>query len=298
MTRKVPTVEWPTVALAALTYGGWAGAGLWLWPVHPALALTLMTLLAALHASLVHEAVHGHPTRSPILNEAMVFWPLALVWPYRRFRALHLRHHRDEQQLTDALEDPESAFLTGEGYAATSAPMRAVLVANNTLAGRVVIGPVLAAAGLVAGDARRIAAGEPGVLRAWVLHAVGLAAVLAVVVLGFGIPLWLYALVGWTALGIICIRSFAEHRWAERPAERSIIVERTPLAILFLNNNLHVVHHTHPSVPWYALPALYRARRAEWVALNGGYVVQGYGALLRAYAFRPKQPVVHPAEGR
>ena len=235
MTRKIlPTipraaVEWPTVALVLLAYGGWLCAGLWLWPAHPALALALMTVLGALHASLVHEAVHGHPSRSAACNEALVFWPLALVWPYRRFRALHLRHHRDEQ-LTDAGEDPESPFLTRERYAATPPALRALLVANNTLLGRVVLGPLLAAAGLVAGDARRIADGEPGVLRAWALHAVGVAAVLAVVVLGFGIPPWLYALSAWAALGIVCIRSFAEHRWAERPAERSIIVERSPLA--------------------------------------------------------------------
>ena len=74
-----------------------------------------------------------------------------------------------------------------------------------------------------------------------------------------------------------------------------MIVEKSRSALLFLNNNLHLVHHTHPALPWHALPAAYRARRAEWQAINGGYVFRGYGAVLRKFALRAKEPVAHPA---
>ena len=74
-------------------------------------------------------------------------------------------------------------------------------------------------------------------------------------------PFWAYALAVYVALSILKIRTFLEHRAHADPAARTVIVEdRGPLALLFLNNNLHVVHHAHPGVPWYALPALYRAR--------------------------------------
>ena len=114
--------------------------------------------------------------------------------------------------------------------------------------------------------------------------------------LRLGIPLWLYVLVPvWLGQALISVRTFAEHQWSERPDGRTIIIERSPLALLFLNNNLHLVHHKCPAVAWYRLPQLFRERRQEWVAMNNGYVFSGYLALLREYAFRPKEPVVHPA---
>ena len=122
---------------------------------------------------------------------------------------------------------------------------------------------------------------------AWALHLVGLAIVLPVVTYGFGIPLWLYVLVPvWIGQGLISIRTFAEHQWSERPEGRTIIVERSPLSFLFLNNNLHFVHHRNPTVAWYRLPQMFRERRDEWVRMNHGYVVPNYFALLKEYAFK------------
>src|SRR3954454_4696552 len=138
--------------------------------------------------------------------------------------------------------------------------------------------------------------GDRGIQLAWALHAAGLAIVASIIVYGFGIPLWLYLLVpAWMGLGLISIRTFAEHQWSERPEGRTIIVERSPLSFLFLNNNLHFVHHRNPTVAWYRLPKMFRDRRDEWVKMNHGYVVPNYFALLKAYAFKAKEPVVHPA---
>ena len=74
-----------------------------------------------------------------------------------------------------------------------------------------------------------------------------------------------------------------------------MIVERSLLGFLFLNNNIHLVHHKHPGLPWYALPAAYRARRADWQAINQGYVFRNYGAVMRDFGLRSKEPVAHPA---
>ncbi len=52
--------------------------------------------------------------------------------------------------------------------------------------------------------------------------------------------------------------------------------------------------HKKPTVPWYDLPQLYREQREEWQRMNGGYVFRNYFEILRAYAFRKKQDVVHP----
>ena len=69
-------------------------------------------------------------------------------------------------------------------------------------------------------------------------------------------PWWAYLLAAWIGHALLKIRTYLEHRAHEAPRARTVIIEdRGPLALLFLNNNLHVVHHCHPAVPWYRLPA-------------------------------------------
>lgn len=286
-------IEWPTVALIIACYGAWLAAGVALWPQWPLAALALLTLAIALQSSLMHEASHGHPTRSAAVNELLVGLPIGLVYPFRRFRTLHLRHHADER-LTDPFDDPESYYRALWRHEALPGWLKALLKANNTMVGRFLIGPAIANIGFVATDAKLIAAGDRAVRRAWLHHAIGLALVLPLVVWAFGMPLWLYVIPVYLGQSLIAIRTFAEHQWSERPDGRTVIVERSPLALLFLNNNLHLVHHKMPAVAWYRLPKLFRERRQEWLAMNDGYVYPNYLAMLRDFAFRAKEPVVHP----
>lgn len=286
-------LEWPTLGLIGLCYGLWAVAGFALYPVAPPLALAVMAVMAALHSSLVHECLHGHPTRKRLVNEALVTLPLSLAYPYRRYKATHLAHHHDER-LTDPFDDPESYYRARWHYDRLPGVLKRLLAANNTLLGRMLLGPWLVAGAFFLDEARLIRAGAPGVRQAWAIHLPALALVL-VLVWAMGIPLWLYLLaVCWPGLALIAIRTFAEHQWHETPEGRTIIVERSPLAWLFLNNNLHIVHHKTPSAPWYALPRLYRERREEWQAMNGGYVFPNYLALWRRWGLWAKEPVVHP----
>ncbi len=69
----------------------------------------MLGVLLAMQSSLMHEAAHGHPTRKAWINELLVGLPIGLVYPFRRFKALHLRHHADER-LTDPFDDPESYY--------------------------------------------------------------------------------------------------------------------------------------------------------------------------------------------
>ena len=286
-------IEWPTVALIIACYGLWALAGAWLWPVSPTLALALMAMMAALHSSLVHENLHGHPTRHRWVNEALVTLPLSLIYPYRRYKATHLAHHNDAR-LTDPFEDPESYYRARWAHDRMPRWLQNLLRINNTMVGRIILGPVLGAVGFLRQETHLLRVDAPTVHRAWGLHLASLAPLLAAI-WAFGIPLWLYVLtVVWPALSLISIRTYAEHRWHDAPEGRTIIVEHSPLSWLFLNNNLHIVHHQIPSAPWYDLPRLYRARSAHWQALNHGYVYASYWELFRAYALRQKEPVVHP----
>ena len=287
-------VEWPTIGMLAVCYAGWAAATLAYPLIGPWLLVILVAPLVTLHSSLQHEALHGHPTRSPRLNEALVYPPLGLLFPYRRFKTLHLKHHND-QALTDPYDDPESFYYAAADWRRLPGFIRAVLDFNNTFLGRFSIGPLVMLVGFLASELRLMRRGDRKVLRSWLHHGVGLALVFAWTAGLCGIPVWLYVAAAYLGLSILTVRTFAEHQAHTSPAGRTVIVEASPLlSLLFLNNNLHYVHHEHPRVAWYDLPALYRARKAEFLAANESYSFNGYGEMLRRYLLRAKHPVPHP----
>lgn len=291
---SAPAIEWPTVFLILFCYGAWLATGFLLWPSYPLLALAILPFIMALQSSIMHEVLHGHPTRNARINEAFVFLPIGMVWPFRRFKTIHLRHHADER-LTDPLDDPESYYQALWMHEELPPTMKLLLKINNTMVGRFILGPLLSSVGFFIDDAKQILAGDKVIRKAWLLHAIGLAVVVPIVTFGFGIPLWLYILVPvWFGQSLISIRTYAEHQWSEHPEGRTVIVERSPLSFLFLHNNLHFIHHKSPTVAWYTLPKLFRERREEWLRMNNGYAYPNYFAMLKAHAFKAKEPVVHP----
>lgn len=290
-------IEWPTVLLAGACYGGWIGAVVWMSGISVILSVLALAVLLTLHSSLSHEALHGHPFPNRRLNEALVAPPLGLFVPYPRFRDLHLEHHRDSD-LTDPYDDPESNYLDPGVWLALPRWQRWIFKLNNTLLGRMALGPAIGTVRFLASDARLIARGERALALVWALHGVGCAAVLAIVAVS-PMPVWAYLVAAYLGFSILKIRTFAEHRAHEKVRARTVIVEdRGPLALLFLNNNLHVVHHMHPRAPWYALPRLYAARAAHYRACNDHYVFRGYGEVFRRHLLRSKDPVPHPLWSR
>lgn len=299
--RNHEAIEWLTLALIGACYAAWLGAGL-LYAHAPVASILLLALAIVLHSSLQHEAIHRHPTGRAGLNEALVWLPLGLLVPYRRYRQQHLQHHNDSR-LTDPYDDPESYYLARTDWQRLPRAWRIVLAWNNMLLVRVLIGPALTAIVFLKTETKALLRPTDGprsrqVRVAWALHAIGLMAVALIVRFVFAMPIFAYLVSAYLGLSVLAIRSFCEHRWAEHPAARTVIVERSLLGLLFLNNNFHLVHHTHPGMPWYALPSAYRARRTEWRAINDNYVFRGYGEVLRHFGLHAKEPVPHPARDR
>jgi len=259
------------------------------------LILPLGSYLVCLHGSLQHEAVHGHPTPWRLVNEALVFPSLWLWMPFRIYREVHLVHHRNEM-LTDPREDPESFYVTPDAWAGMGRLHRGLLLANNTLLGRLVLGPPLAIARQWGAEIARLKQGDRAHLPPLGLHLAGCAIVLAWVLGVCRIPLGEYLLLyAYPGLALTLVRSFLEHQARPEVGQRSVLVESGPvLSLLFLNNNFHALHHAHPGVSWYRLPALYRARREELLAANGGYRYGGYLEIVRRYLVSAKEPVLHP----
>lgn len=287
------TVEWLTLGLILGTYGVWALVVFFVWPIAPVASVMALMVITAFHGSLTHEVLHGHPFSSRAANETLMRLPLGLAIPYCRFRDLHLAHHRDSR-LTDPYDDPESNYFDPAVWARLPRWQKAVLRVNNTLAGRVTLGAFIGQVQFMRSEWRLFREGERTIALAWAIHGLGVVAVLGLV-LSSGMPIWAYLVACYGGLSLLRIRTFLEHRAHERVRGRTVIIEdRGFLAFLFLNNNLHVVHHMHPGVPWYRLPSLYRRSKERFCRVNDGYVYRSYGEIFRQYFWKAKDPVPHP----
>ena len=288
-------IEWPTLAVAALVY---ASFGLLTW-FHEALPWWLLLVcggyVTCLHGSLQHEVVHGHPTRWRRLNQALVFPSLWLGRPYRTYERTHLEHHVDPS-LTHPLEDPESYYVTPETWARLGPALRGLLWLHNSAAGRLLIGPLRSLLLLLLSEGKALLAGGRVQRLDWSLHLLGAGLVIAWVVWACGMELWLYvATFAYPGLSLTLLRSFLEHQARPDLGERTVLVEAGPvMSLLFLNNNLHALHHAEPGTAWYRLPARYRLKRDELLAENRGYRYRNYLEVLARYLLWPKEPPVHP----
>jgi fatty acid desaturase len=293
--RAPATIEWPTVGLAILIYTAFGLLTFY----HTHIPLWLLVPLGAYvvtwQSSLQHEVIHGHPTPWPWANLTLAGLPLTLWLPLLIYRRLHLTHHTDHR-LTDPLDDPESYYVTQEVWERMRPWQRRARSALNTLAGRLLLGPLLTVPGFLAQQAVACWQGENGARRVWLWHLAGLLPLLGWLLVVCSMPFWTYVLVfALPGTSLMMLRSFAEHQARHEIGQRTAIVEaEAPLALLFLNNNLHAVHHAHPGQPWYRLPALYRREREAVLAANGGYLIKGYAEILRSYLLVPKEPPIHP----
>ena len=279
--------EWPTWALIAVIYGLWVVAVGW-YALQGGLApWLLLTVVCAWYRSLQHELVHGHPTPFARLNRVFGLMPLAVWYPFDIYRDSHLAHHRDEL-LTFPDEDPESNYMDPPDFAACSAPMRALWVAQRTALGRLCITPAFAIAKLLQGLTQPASWRAGSRAWTWIQHLGLLGLLLWGVHAGTAMPVWMYLLSGYFALGLACMRSLYEHRPAARPAHRIVVNEAGWFwRLLYLNNNYHAVHHARPGLPWFAIPAAYRAERERFINGTGGFLIPGYNRFFLRHLFTP-----------
>jgi fatty acid desaturase len=272
--------EWPTCVLVLVVYGGWL-ALTWhfaRWPLW--LSLPLGTWLVAWHNSLQHETIHQHPTPFPRLNTWIGAIPLGLWLPYEAYRQSHLQHHLTSH-LTDPFDDPESFYRTPAQWQALPRFWRGIWWANFTLAGRLVLGPAIMIIGYWYHEAARLAQGDRRHVTSILRHAAAVAIVLTWLA-AVGMPPWLYIIgIVYPAVSLGLLRSYAEHLQAPGREGRTAIVRAGPLlSLLYLRNNLHVLHHARPQVPWY---------RLRWSndAPTKSLYFTGYGEIFRRFLLRP-----------
>ena len=285
-------IEWPTIGVAAVIGTGFVAVLAGHERIPLLVELALLAVLGAWYNSLQHEVIHGHPTPWAPLNTAFGIAPLGLVVPFAVYRESHLAHHRDEH-LTLPGADPESFYLAPATWQRYGVVRSVVPRAMRTLAGRLVLGPLVAAvrcwSQLTASlPTRRGAARVAG-------HLIGIAAVVGIVEAS-GLPVWVYVVgAAWGGGALSLLRSFAEHRVVDHGTQTAVVSAGRVMSLLYLNNNLHHSHHARPWVPWYELPRVHAELDADRLAAEGAGLYAGYGAIARRYLLRPFGSVAHPA---
>jgi fatty acid desaturase len=284
----------PTLLVALVIYASWY----LLIRYNPLLPwwviLPVGAYLIAWQFSLQHEAIHSFRGVPSWLRFMIVFPPLGLWFPYPLYRQSHSIHHRDNN-LTDPDLDTESYYVRRATWQRMGKVRRAVLLVNQTLLGRLTIGPLLRVSKLISRETRRIARRDLSHVSAWLIHIPAIAALLWVCEY-YGMPWWKYVLlIAYPGMSLGLLRAFIEHHAAPDPNGRTASVESNTLfGLLFLYNNLHIAHHLQPTMPWYRIRGHYRSNRATLLQLNDHFVFRGYAEIARRWLVRPVFHPVHP----
>jgi fatty acid desaturase len=267
-----PSVAWPTLAMAAaLPAAQWGMVALGLtgavspWALGPAIAVTSYA-----HYTLVHESIHdnlapGHP-RLRWLN-AVVGWIGALGlgsnWPLlMRTHALHHAH-------TNTDEDPD-IHVKGTLAQLLVKWLRLCFLNLVPLA---LLKPVAPA------RYRRIASiFQPGEVGQASAVAFGVLGLLAAAVISGQTAAWLGLLFLPTRVSGLLLMVFFQ--WLpHHPFDRTERYLNTRISlwagggVLLLQQNLHLMHHLWPSVPFYNYGRLYRRLRP--VLIDRGSRIEG-----------------------
>ena len=295
LTQKFLQIDGPTWLVALAVYGAWLSL-IWFNAVLPWwVIMPVGAYLLAWHFSLQHEAIHSFRKVPAWLRFAVVFPPLGLWFPYPLYRKSHTIHHRDINLTIPGL-DTESYYVLPADWSRMGAFMRSVLLFNQTMAGRLLIGPLLRLRALVVKEARRVRDGDYSHLPHWAVHAIAVGILFWFISGICGFPWWQYCLlVAYPGLSLSLLRAFTEHKAAENSQERTAAVESNILfSLLYLYNNLHVVHHLKPTMPWYEIPRYYRENKNTLLTSNGNFFYPGYAHLARRYFLIPVFSPIYP----
>jgi fatty acid desaturase len=260
-----PAVAWPTLALAVILPTSLLGV-IWLGLSRVLPLWACMPILAALsyaHYSLVHESIHGNVVSSPkslAWINTVVGWIGALGmgagWP--ALQRTHLLHHSH----TNSERDPDIVVKGTFGQLLAKwlvmvpmslLPMFALRFINADRYKR--LGAILSPA--------EIAQTSVVTLFTWAL----LIAAIATGRLADWLMLWFLP----TRLGILILNIFFQwlphHPFDSTERYHNTRISLWPTGtLLLLQQNLHLMHHLWPSVPFYNYARLFRALRPVLVA--------------------------------
>lgn len=260
-----PSVAWPTLTLALvlpLSFAGVVAAGLT--GALPLLAcIPILTLVSYAHYTLVHESIHGNVVASPkslAWVNTLVGWigalGMGMGWPaLLRTHVLHHSHTNTERDPDISVKGTLPQLI---GKWAMSVPMNFIplfLLRFINAERYKRLGTILSPA-----DIAQVSAVTIGQI----------ALLIAALATGHFLDwfcLWFLP----TRLGVLILNIFFQ--WLpHHPFDQSERYLNTRISLwaggtfLTLQQNLHLMHHLWPSVPFYNYARLYRALRPVLIA--------------------------------
>lgn len=287
--------ELPTAALAAILYAAWAALIWWHALIPGALLFLLGGYVAQLHFSLQHESIHAMRHWPAWLRTVLVWPPINLWLPYPFYHASHSTHHVNVH-LTHPQRDTESAYHGPVQWQALGPLWRTIYRANQVLPVRLTIGPLLRLHKLLRTEWRFIRSGDFSRSPVWAIHTASALPLLYFALVLAGMQWWEYLLYFvYPGMMLGQLRTFTEHRWGEKPVQRTAIVESNVVGgLLYLYNNLHQVHHLFPTLPWYRIPGYFRQHREAVLHSNDGFHYRSYAEIAQRFWRKPVFDPVHP----
>jgi len=260
--ERVPLVAWPTVALYVATLGLFAlemyGALAADWS--PWVTIPMGAAVTFLMFSVLHESTHHATSTDTRFNNALGYLSVPFVAPYASYRLLkfiHIEHHRNTNEPKSV--DPDAWTSEGPWW---QLPFRWMTIEAWYFVFYVrrisqrprgeVVGTVATAVGVLAAFAALIVAGHGAEL---------LVAFLIPQRIGMGILAWWFDYLPHHGL------PFTQRQDKYRATRVRVGGEwwATPL---FVYQNYHLVHHLHPSVPFYRYVRAWRRNEQAYLDRN------------------------------
>jgi fatty acid desaturase len=266
------------IAMTVLTIGAMLVLPIWLLPLGPGWgwALVPVALLTNFFWALHHEAIHGgfHKNRQRNLRAGRIMAVL-LGSSFHVLRFGHLMHHQYNRNPLDRPDtyDPSvtprlkarleflATLVCGLYLAELAAPLACCLprAAIPRVIDRIYRGdhPALAAIRVAAHrqflDPKRLRLIRTDTALAWALIAC------SAVAFGEHWPMLAAFLIARGAMISVFDNVYHFGTPIDRPDFARNLSLPAPLRLLILNMNMHRVHHERPALPWWALPAQFRA---------------------------------------
>ncbi|WP_051472216.1 fatty acid desaturase [Patulibacter minatonensis] len=257
--EPVPSVAVPTLALLVVGLAGWIGATvLYLADAVPWWATVVVNAVTGyLLFTVAHDAAHRSASSNKVLNNAMgrasaPFFALHAAFPVWRF--IHMQHHRFTNH--DDGDDPDHYTMRGPGW---QRPFRWVTIDYHY---------VLFYLRHVRSRPR------PEQVEGILFLALGVAVPVALIATG-NVVAWLVVLFVPSRLAIIWLAYafdyLPHHGLHHRPKEDRLKTTRNRIggerwvSPLMLYQNYHLVHHLHPTVPFYKYIQVWRRNEASYV---------------------------------
>lgn len=260
--ERVPPVAWPTLALYAGTLAlfavevyGVLAAGWSPWATVP-----MGTAVTFLMFSVMHEATHHAVSTSDRLNDLLGHLSVPFVAPYGTFpmiRFIHIEHHRNTNEQKSV--DPDAWTSEGPWWQLPFRWMTIDLWYFVFYLRRVpqrprgeVVATSVALVGVLSGVGALVAAGHGATLAV---------AFLVPQRLGLGILAWWFDYLPHHGLPFT-------GRQDKYRATRIRVGGEGWMTPLFVYQNYHLVHHLHPSVPFYRYLRAWRRNEQAYLDRN------------------------------